>query len=193
MDEEGTHVLVDNTTNFSLHAIATGRHIAMFNTGEAKVKIPKQTTFGEGGAVVVVGSDDGKAYVFERGGNPDQVLEHAKDGFTQTVAVSMRMHVSASRSVEAEAHSDLHGRGVQHYRGCNVHDDQQRRDLYMDEQEAQPAVARRSRGRRSRDHACAVAKFDAAQQPQRDDIVDHASAIRLPLASDLVCQYDGAH
>lgn len=59
----------------------------MFNTGELKQKVPKQITFGEGGTVVVVGSDDAKAYVFERGGNPDQVLDHAKEGYAQTIAV----------------------------------------------------------------------------------------------------------
>lgn len=59
----------------------------MFNTGASKTTVPKQAVFTEGGSTVVTGSDNGKAYVFDRGGNPDEVLVHAKDGYAQTVTV----------------------------------------------------------------------------------------------------------
>lgn len=88
VDIERDEVLVDNGDAFSIHNLTTGSCVAVFSTGRPKHRYPKHAVFGEGGDAVIVGSDHGNAYIFERaGGHPLDVLHHADRGCTQTVAV----------------------------------------------------------------------------------------------------------
>jgi outer membrane protein assembly factor BamB len=73
---------------FDLHQLDNGTYIRTFPTGLAQKKFPKQVLFGEGGEVVVGGSDHGSIYVFDRRtGETLQVLKHAQDGLVQTITV----------------------------------------------------------------------------------------------------------
>ena len=80
-------VLIDNTDAFAIHDIDTGSCLNVYSTARPTRRVPKKAVFSDNGAIVVAGSDHGDVYVFERrGGHPLAVLEHAKDGYTQTVA-----------------------------------------------------------------------------------------------------------
>jgi hypothetical protein len=82
-------VLVDNTDTFAVHSIDSGSCLNAFSTGRPKRRVPKQAIFSNEGETVIVGSDHGDVYVFERaGGHPLAVLHHGETGSTQTVAVS---------------------------------------------------------------------------------------------------------
>lgn len=81
-----------NTTDalFSLHHIETGSVIHVFETCAPKRICPKGVAFGEEGAVVVCGSDNGTVYIFETSlGCKLQEIPHSRGGgMSQTVAVS---------------------------------------------------------------------------------------------------------
>ncbi|EIN09760.1 WD40 repeat-like protein [Punctularia strigosozonata HHB-11173 SS5] len=86
-DVERGEVLVDNTDAFAVHSTETGSCLNVFSTGRPTRRVPKQAVFGERGQTVVVGSDHGDVYVFERaGGHPQAILHHGESGYTQTVA-----------------------------------------------------------------------------------------------------------
>ncbi|EIN13259.1 WD40 repeat-like protein [Punctularia strigosozonata HHB-11173 SS5] len=86
-DSDHREVLVDNTDAFAIHSTELGSCLNVFSTGRPTWKIPKQVVFAEGGQTVIVGSDHGDVYVFDRaGGHPQAVLHHQDTGYTQTIA-----------------------------------------------------------------------------------------------------------
>lgn len=81
---------IDNVANgFSLHRAESAECIRNFPTGIPTKRVSKQVAFGEGGKVVVGGSDHGAVYIFDRKtGAPIQVLRHSAKGLVQAIAVS---------------------------------------------------------------------------------------------------------
>jgi hypothetical protein len=88
-DMKRMEVLVDNTDAFAIHSMESGSCVSVFSTGRPTRRVPKQAVFTDDGETIVVGSDHGDVYVFDReGGHHTAVLEHARSGSTQTIAVS---------------------------------------------------------------------------------------------------------
>lgn len=118
VDIERNEVLVDNGDAFSIHNLTTGNCVAVFSTGRPKHKFPKHAVFGEGGDAVIVGSDHGNVYIFERaGGHPLDVLHHADRGCTQTVAVR-RYGFDDWTAVMLIGYPDTCHRVREHHRVC---------------------------------------------------------------------------
>lgn len=82
-------MVIDSVSNgFALHEVDTGTHIHNFPTPARARTLPRQVTFGEGGRVVVGGSDNGTVSIYDR--RTASVLETFKltKGLVQTVHVS---------------------------------------------------------------------------------------------------------
>ncbi|KAG1892293.1 hypothetical protein F4604DRAFT_1672345 [Suillus subluteus] len=81
--------VVDNATDgFTLyHLEGKGEPLQTFVTALPSMSVPKQVAFGEEGKVVVGGSDNGLAYIFDRKmGQVLETLHHADAGLVQTIA-----------------------------------------------------------------------------------------------------------
>ncbi|KAG1740751.1 uncharacterized protein EDB91DRAFT_1052909, partial [Suillus paluster] len=86
--------IIDNATDgFTLYRLkGKVEPIRTFMTALPSVSVPKQVAFGEEGKVVVGGSDNGLAYIFDRKtGQVLETLHHADAGLVQTIAVSIRI------------------------------------------------------------------------------------------------------
>ncbi|KAF8582871.1 hypothetical protein K439DRAFT_1350110, partial [Ramaria rubella] len=93
--------VVDNATDgFDIHQMDNGAHICTLPTGIPKKRVPKQVTFGEDSQIIVVGSDHGIVYLFEReSGRLITTLNHSADkGLVQTVAVRRQLIYSIQAS-----------------------------------------------------------------------------------------------
>ncbi|KIP01227.1 hypothetical protein PHLGIDRAFT_123544 [Phlebiopsis gigantea 11061_1 CR5-6] len=90
VDTRQSLLAFDNVTDgFSLHRMDTLECTRTFPTGTPVKHRSKQVEFGEGGEVVVGGSDHGVAYVFDRAtGVQLDVLRHAQKGMLQAIATS---------------------------------------------------------------------------------------------------------
>lgn len=86
--EKQTLFLIDNVTDgFSLHSMESGNLVRSYPT-KPTISKAKQVAFGEKGAIVIGGGEDGKAHIFDRkSGTRLQCLQHAKEGLVQTIAV----------------------------------------------------------------------------------------------------------
>lgn len=90
VDEKRRTVLVDHTEGFSAYTIQTGNRFATYVTGEDLSGLPYTAAYGEDDRIVVVGGGQGKAYIFNvMGGSPIGVLQHARAGRVQHLAVSI--------------------------------------------------------------------------------------------------------
>jgi hypothetical protein len=80
---------VDNVVDgFDVHDLHSGAFIRTLRTGKASWTLPKQVAFAEESRLVVAGSDNGAAYIFDsKSGQQLQVLRHNEDGLVQTVTV----------------------------------------------------------------------------------------------------------
>jgi hypothetical protein len=87
-DKKRKTLLVDNADGVTAHEPVSGSRIASY-LGDQGEGYQKQVAFGERERVVVMGSERGKIFVFERsGGLPIDVLEHAAGGRVGRIAVS---------------------------------------------------------------------------------------------------------
>lgn len=92
--------VVDNVfSGFNLHKLDDGTCIRHFPTATPDAYVIRQVSLTEASKVVVGGSDHGAVYVFDREtGVVLDLLQHAHDGFVQTVTVSMSgIYESCSR------------------------------------------------------------------------------------------------
>ncbi|KAG1769701.1 WD40-repeat-containing domain protein, partial [Suillus placidus] len=86
--------IVDNATDgFTLYRLeGKGEPIRTFATALPSLSVLKQVAFGEEGKVIVGGSDNGLAYVFDRKmGQVLKTLHHADAGLVQMIAVSIEI------------------------------------------------------------------------------------------------------
>ncbi|KAG1896269.1 uncharacterized protein F5891DRAFT_936671, partial [Suillus fuscotomentosus] len=80
--------VVDNATDgFTLYRLeGKGEPVRTFVTALPSLSVPKQVAFGEEGKVVVGGSDNGLAYIFDRKtGQVLETLHHTDAGLVQTI------------------------------------------------------------------------------------------------------------
>ena len=82
---------VDNVNRgFSLYSLEDMRFLREYPTGQPTRQFPKQIEFGEGGRVLVGGSDHGTIYMFDRKtGLVIDTLHHEDNGLAQAVTVSL--------------------------------------------------------------------------------------------------------
>lgn len=80
---------MDNVTDgFSLHDLGTGRTLHNFYTGCALNGMPKQVVFGEGGTLIIGGSENGTVHVFgKETGACLRVLRHSRRGPVRVITV----------------------------------------------------------------------------------------------------------
>jgi hypothetical protein len=80
---------MDNAVDaFELRSVNDGALIRRYPMGISRRIFGRQVVFGEGGAIVVGGSLNGKVYVFDRRtGQTLDILQHAPAGFVQTITV----------------------------------------------------------------------------------------------------------
>lgn len=91
VDEEANHLLLENDQGFNLYDMRTDTTIATYKMPQSRTTESKSLKFGETGSIVVAGSDEGKAFVFDRmGGNPIGVLQHARRGMVQSITVCLQ-------------------------------------------------------------------------------------------------------
>jgi DNA-binding beta-propeller fold protein YncE len=67
-------VLVDNTDAFMIHSMESGSCMSVFSTGRPMCRVPKQVVFTDDGETIVVGSNHGNVYVFDREGGHHQAV-----------------------------------------------------------------------------------------------------------------------
>lgn len=104
--------VVDNATDgFTLYRLeGKGEPIRTFVTALPSLSVPKQVAFGEEGKVVVGGSDNGLAYIFDRKtGQVLETLHHADAGLVQTITVSIEIGHEKCHSTGFQTR-DLDGR-----------------------------------------------------------------------------------
>lgn len=87
--EELNTCVIDNTDDgFDIHQLDSGTFVRSLKCPPSKRSFPRQVAFGENGNVVICGSNDGSAYVFDRrGGELVASLSHSASGRCQTVTV----------------------------------------------------------------------------------------------------------
>ncbi|KAG2746126.1 hypothetical protein P692DRAFT_201807355 [Suillus brevipes Sb2] len=85
----GVFIVGNTTDGFTLyHLEGKGEPLQTFVTALPSVSVPKQVVFGEEGKVVVGGSDNGLAYIFNRKtGQVLGTLHHADAGLVQMIAI----------------------------------------------------------------------------------------------------------
>ncbi|KAI0740242.1 WD40-repeat-containing domain protein [Earliella scabrosa] len=87
IDEGKGHALISSVDGFSLHQLSSGATIATYEIEDSLTSLPRPVIFGEGRRVVIVGSNHGRVYVFEKkGGQPIDVLQHDVCGTVQSIA-----------------------------------------------------------------------------------------------------------
>jgi hypothetical protein len=101
IDHDHDYFAVDNVNQgFSLYSLEDMRFLHEYPTGQPTRRFPKQIEFGEGGRVLVGGSDHGTIYVFDRKtGLVMDTLHHEDKGLSQAVTVSplcQQINISAN-------------------------------------------------------------------------------------------------
>ena len=98
--------VIDSVSNgFALYEADTGKYLRTFSTPARARTLPRQVTFGEGGKVIVGGSDNGVVAIYDRG--TAALLETFKPtkGLLQTVQVSMQPKLESTH-VNAQCATD---------------------------------------------------------------------------------------
>ncbi|PIL24437.1 hypothetical protein GSI_14191 [Ganoderma sinense ZZ0214-1] len=100
IDEKKELIAIAHSGGFTLHDPNSREGtVAVYKAEKSRTDLPKPIIFGEGRRVVVIGSDHGKAYVFNKrkGGPPIDTLVHSND--PMELVQSVAAHYDGERSI----------------------------------------------------------------------------------------------
>ncbi|KAI1782703.1 WD40-repeat-containing domain protein [Ganoderma leucocontextum] len=100
IDERKELIAIAHSGGFTLHDPKSREGtVAVYKAGKSRTDLPKPIIFGEARRVVIIGSDHGKVYVFnkKKGGLPVDTLVHSDDG-TELVQ-SVTTYYDGGRSI----------------------------------------------------------------------------------------------